>query len=87
VAKPLELQCSKYRVSGASIGHGRHGAVFRCTLEPVSDDVIEALGNAVRCEDVIRLVFPKQPLLLERIQIKRVEPGRIRIAGHIVNPD
>ncbi len=87
MAKPFELNCSKYRVRAASIGHGRHGAVFRCTLEPVTDDVLAALGAAVRSEDAIRLVFPKQPLLLDRIQIRRVEPGRIRIAGHVVDPD
>jgi hypothetical protein len=69
------------------MGHGRHGAVFRCTIEPVTDEMLEALDEVARSEDVVRLVFPKQPLLLEKIRIKRVEPGRIRIAGRIVDPD
>ena len=44
MVKPFELNCSHYEVKSASIGHGRGGSVFRCTLSPVTDDVLEALG-------------------------------------------
>ena len=87
MAKPFELNCSDYQVKAASIGHGRGGAVFRCTISPVTDEVLKALDAAARSEDVVRLVFPKQPLLLERIQVKRIEPGRVRIAGRVVDPE
>ena len=87
VAKPFELNCADYEVKAASIGHGRAGAVFRCTISPVTDEVLKALDAAATSEDVIRLVFPKQPLLLERIQVKRIEPGRVRLVGRVVDPD
>jgi len=87
VSKPLELNCADYRVTAASIGHGRDGAVFRCTIGPVTDELLRALDDAARSADPVRLVFPKQPLLLERIQVKRIEPGRVRIAGRVVDPD
>ena len=86
MSKPLELNCADYRVTAASIGHGRSGAVFRCTISPVTDEMLKALDAAARSEDVIRLIFPKQPLLLERIQVKRVEPGGVRISGRVVDP-
>jgi hypothetical protein len=86
VPKPFELNCSQYDVKAASIGHGRGGAVFRCTLGPVTEEVMKALDAAARSEDVIRLVFPAQPLLLERIQVRRIEPGRVRITGQVVDP-
>jgi hypothetical protein len=87
VAKPFELNCANYQVSRASIGHGRSGAVFRCTLGPVTDEVLKALEAAARTEDVIRLVFPLQPLLLERIEVTRIKPRRVRISGRIVDTD
>ena len=87
MSKPLELNCADYRVTAASIGHGRDGAVFRCTIGPVTDELLRALDDAARSADPVRLVFPKQPLLLERIQVKRIEPGRVRIAGRVVDPD
>lgn len=87
LAKTYELNCAELEVSGASIGHGREGAVFRCTISPVTDKVLKALDAAARSEDVVRLLFPKQPLLLERIEVTRVEPGRVQISGRVVDPE
>ena len=58
--------------------------MFRCTLSPVTDDVMEALDDAVRSKRMIRFVFPKQPLVIESIEVVRLEPGRIGIAGRVV---
>ena len=58
--------------------------MFRCTLSPVTDDVMEALDDAVRSNRMIRFVFPKQPLVIESIEVVRLEPGRIGIAGRVV---
>ena len=84
MAKPFELNCANYQVNSASIGHGRGGSVFQCTLSPVTDDVMEALDDAVRSNRMIRFVFPKQPLVIESIEVVRLEPGRVRIAGRVV---
>ncbi len=80
----VELKCADYQVSSASMGHTRAGAVFRCTVSPVSDETIELLAAAARAQEMIRLVFPKEPLLLERVDVKRLEPGTVRIVGRIV---
>ena len=82
----VELKCADYHVRSASIGHTRSGAVFRCTLSPVTDDVLESLAAAARAHETIRLVFPQEPLILERIEVKRLEPGCVSIFGRIVCP-
>ena len=84
MVKPYELNCADYDIKSASIGHGREGSVFRCTLSPVADDIVDALDEAVRSNRMIRLVFPKQPLVIESIEVVRLEPGRVRIAGRVV---
>ena len=81
----VELNCDDYHIRSASIGHGRNGTTFRCTISDVADDVVETLEDAARADKPIRLVFPKEPLLLERIDVRRVEPGCIRIVGRIVD--
>ena len=43
MAKPFELNSADYEVRSASVAHGRGGAVFRCTLSPVTDETLEAL--------------------------------------------
>jgi hypothetical protein len=87
LVKPFELKCADYHVEGASIGHSRSGSVFRCTLSPVSDEVLTSLDEVVRSNRMIRFVFPKQPLVLESIEVVRLEPGRIQIAGRVVEGD
>ena len=80
----VELNCDEYHVKSASIGQGPRGTVFRCTLGPIPDEVLESLEGAARSEATVRLVFPKQPLVLERIDVKRVEPGAVQIVGRVV---
>jgi hypothetical protein len=84
LVKPYELNCADYHVNSASIGHGRGGSVFRCTLSPVTDEVLQALDDAVRSNRMIRFVFPKQPLVIESIEVVRLQPGHVRIAGRVV---
>lgn len=67
------------------MAHGRGGAVFRCTLSPVTDETLEALTEAIRAKRTIRFAFPKRPLVLEAIEVVRLEPGRIRIAGRVLD--
>jgi hypothetical protein len=80
----VELKCEDYHIRSASIGHGRTGTTFRCTISDVTDDIVETLENAARSDGTVRLVFPKEPLVLERIDVRRVEPGCIRIVGRVV---
>ena len=80
----VELNCDDYHIRSASIGHGRSGTTFRCTISNVADDVVATLEKAARTEGTLRLVFPKEPLVLERIDVRRIEPGCIRIVGRIV---
>jgi hypothetical protein len=79
----VELNSVDYQVTSASMGHGRSGAVFRCTLRPVTTEVLEELELAAQSNGMVRLVFPKEPLLLERIDVQRIEPGCIRLAGRV----
>jgi len=85
LAKPFELNSADYEVRSASVAHGRGGAVFRCTLSPVTDDMLEALTKAIRAKRVIRFAFPNRPLVLEAIEVVRVAPGRVRIAGRVLD--
>jgi hypothetical protein len=59
--------------------------VFRCTLSPVTDETLKELTEAIRSKRVIRFAFPKRPLVLEGIEVVRVAPGRIRIAGRVLD--
>jgi hypothetical protein len=81
---PFDLQTADYLVKSASIGHGRDGDVFRCTLRPVSGDVLEALAGAVRCKRMIRFAFPQHPLVIESVELVQIEPGLVRIGGRVV---
>lgn len=85
LAKPFDLNSVDYDVKSASTGHGRGGAVFRCTLSPVSDETLEELTEAIRSKRAIRFAFPKRPLILEGIEVVRLAPGRIRITGRVLD--
>lgn len=80
----IELDCDDYHVKTASVARSSSGTVFRCTLGPVTDDVFATLEKAARGHGTLRLAFPKQPLLLERIEVTRIEPTSVEIAGRIV---
>lgn len=82
--QPLELSSGDYRIESASIWRGRDGEVFRCTLTPVTDELLEALDAATRSKRMIRLIFPNHVLGLECIEAIRAEPGCVRIAGRVV---
>lgn len=83
MGKNVELGCDD-NIRSASIGHGRSGTTFRCTISDLTDDVIKTLEKAAGDDGTLRLVFPKQPLVLEHIHVRRVEPGCVRIMGRIV---
>ena len=84
----VELNCAGLQIKSASIGHTRGDLVFRCTVNPVPDDLLSTLDDAVRSYGTIRLVFPQRPLLLERVQVKRIEPDSVAIVGRVVEvPD
>ena len=84
LSKPFELNAADYEVRSASVAHGRGGSVFRCTLSPVTDDMLEELTEAIRAKRMIRFAFPKRPLVLEGIEVVRLSAGRIRIAGRVL---
>jgi hypothetical protein len=81
----IDLYCARYQIKAGSIRHGDGGYVFRCTISPVEEDVVSSLAEAARMGATIRLVFPEQPLLLERVEIVRVDAACVRIVGHVVD--
>jgi hypothetical protein len=81
----IDLDCESYEVRGGSIGHGRDGCVFRCTIGPVAEEVSTRLTAAAQLGATIRLLFPEQPLLLERVEIERVDRACIRIIGRVID--
>jgi hypothetical protein len=85
--KPFELNYVDYDVESATIRHGRSGATFRCTLKGVTDEMLEALNDAVQSRRMIRFPFPRRPLVLEKIEVVSLGPGRIRISGRVLDPD
>jgi hypothetical protein len=85
MSQNIDLNCADYQVTAGSIGHSQDGYVFRCTINSVAEDVLEGLDSAARAHGTIRLVFPERPLLLERVEVERIEPGSVRIAGHVVD--
>jgi hypothetical protein len=84
--RSLDLDCAEYEVRGASIGHSRRGAVFRCTIGPLTEDLLNALTELAETKGSVRLVFPKQPLVLERVSVERIAPSSARISGHLTDP-
>ena len=82
----IDLDCEDYQVKAGSIGHGHLGYVFRCTLSPVSEEVSSYLIAAARRGARIRLVFPQQPLLLERVEIELVDRVCVRVVGRVIEP-
>ena len=84
MSSDVELNCDDYHIRSASIGHGRSGTTFRCTISNVEQHVVSSLEDAARTDGTLRLVFPKEPLVLERIDVRLIEPGCVRIVGRIV---
>jgi hypothetical protein len=80
----IDIYCAEYVLKSSSIGHSQAGSVFRCTISPVSDGLMASWIAATRASAWIRLAFPDQPLLLERVTLERVEPMSVRIVGRIV---
>ncbi len=80
----LDLNCADYQVTAASMGHGRGGSTFRCTVGPLTDELLRALDDVARSNGTLRLVFPKRPLVLERIEVRRIEPSTAQISGRVV---
>jgi hypothetical protein len=80
----VELDCADLTVKSASIGHTRGDLVFRCTVDPVPDQLFGTLKAAARTYGTIRLVFPQRPVLLERVQVKRIESDAVVIVGRVV---
>jgi hypothetical protein len=85
MSRSIEVNCGEYEVKAGSIRHSRDGYVFRCTISLVSEDMLKGLETTARLDGTIRLVFPERPVLLERVEVKRIKPGSIRIAGHVVD--
>jgi hypothetical protein len=85
MSESIDFNCENYEVKAGSIGHSHDGYVFQCTISSVAEDVLNRLEAAARLRATLRLVFPERPLLLERIQVERIEPGSVRIAGHVVD--
>jgi hypothetical protein len=85
-ASSIDVKCEDYRVTSASIAHTSGGSIFRCTISPVTDQVLARLNAAARANGTVRLIFPKEPLVLERVEVKRIEPESVRIKGQIVSP-
>jgi len=80
----IDLDCGDYAVRAGSIGHGHFGYVFRCTLSPVSEEISSYLIASARLGAKIRLVFPQQPLLLERVEIERIDRACVRVIGRVI---
>lgn len=87
LAKLLDVSCTGSAVESASIGHNRSGATFRCTLSRVPQETLDALDDAARSGGKVRLAFPDRPLILGDIEVARIGPGRIRIAGRVMESD
>jgi hypothetical protein len=84
VGDDMEINCDDYLVKTASIAQRGSGTVFRCTLGPVPEDVLARLERAASGRGTLRLLFPRQPLVLERIDVTRIEPTSVEIVGRVV---
>jgi hypothetical protein len=80
----IDLNCNDYEIRAGSIDHGHDGYVFRCTISPVAEDVFHSWLMAVRLGATVRLVFPQRPLLLERVEIHRIDSSLVRVVGRVV---
>lgn len=80
----IEINCADYELTRGSIGHSAAGSVFRCTMRAVSDDLLDRLNAVARSNGTLRLLFPDQPLLLERVTVESAESNSVCIVGRIV---
>jgi hypothetical protein len=80
----VELSCEGRELRAVSIGHRHDGYVFRCTIGPITDEVFGTLAAAARLDGTVRLVFPEHPLVLERVEIHRIELRYVQIFGRVV---
>ena len=81
----IDLNCEGYEIKAGSIDHGHDGFVFRCTIRPVSEEVWSGLNAAAQIGSAVRLVFPERPLVLERVEVVRIDHAGIRIGGRVLD--
>ena len=81
----IDLDCGDFQIKAGSIAHGNDGYVFRCTISPVSEAISDYLIMSARLGAAIRLVFPDQPLLLERVEIERIDGDCVRVVGRVID--
>ena len=81
----FDLDCTGCEVKAASIGHDYDGNVFRCTIGPLSETVLQHLQAAARLDGTIRIMFAQRPLVLVRVEVEQSEPRYARIVGRVAN--
>lgn len=75
------MALADYSASDGSISYGPDGATFAFTLEPVSDEMVAALGDVAEKRERICLYGCGEPLLLRLGALERKEPRKVRLVG------
>ena len=78
----IELNCARYK--SASMNHAPQGAYFLCSCGPLTESELANLQEAARRNGAVRLVFVGGHVLLQQVEIERIETSWVRVKGHVV---
>jgi hypothetical protein len=80
----FELDCPDSQVRSASFTPDIHGGIFSCSIEAVPAAAVNALDDAARRHVPVRLIFARQPIVLDLLTLERKEPHSVRIVGRVL---
>jgi hypothetical protein len=78
----IELNCASYK--SASMNHAPQGAYFRCTCGPLTELDLANLEEAARRNGAVRLQFVGGHVLLQQVEIERIEASWVHVKGRVV---
>jgi hypothetical protein len=78
----MELNCASYK--SASMNHAPHGAYFRCSCGPLTELDLANLEEAARRKAAVRLLFVGGHVLLQQVEIERIEASWVCVKGRVV---
>ena len=74
-----------YQISAASFAPGPGGGTFSCSVSPMAEETVAALGSAIHGKNPVRLLFPgHQTVLLDLVTLERKGAQLVRISGRVI---
>jgi hypothetical protein len=81
-AAAIDLNCARYK--SASMNHAPQGAYFRCSCGPLTEQDLASLEEAARRNGKVRLLFVGGHVLLQQVEVERIEASWVHVKGRVV---